>query len=678
MFRFYPPLALFGFVLSTSALAQTPSADIEVITVSAVRTQNSLDSLSSNATVLNNQTVNTVQAEHINQLMVRVPGAWISRGNGQEHLTAIRSPVLTGAGGCGAFFMAQDGISARAPGFCNTNQLFDLNTEQAQSVEVIRGPSGVLYGSNAVHGVINVTTPTIAAIDGLNFSVENGANDYFRAKVAAATQGNKHGFAILANGTSDGGYKQDSGYDQQKVTLIHQFAQDNLSVKNVFAATNLNQETAGFIRGFDAYRDPQLKSTNPNPEAFRDNQTARLYSIIEITGRNGGLFTLKPYLRWANMRFLQHFLPWQPTETNRQRSAGVQAQFEQTFDSITVLTGFDTDITNGYLNETQAQPFSPTLPAGEHYDYSVDAQTYSPFAKFSWARSQKLTLDAGLRFEKTRYDYDNQLTDGSACEEGVENCRFTRPSDQVVDFEEWSYQIGFNYAATPTQYLYGQISSGYRAPQATELFRLQAGQNVADLNAESITGTELGWRGVLPNLSFDITVFDMQKDNFIFQDTDRQNISNGSTSHRGVEVAGRMNLSPSWHLGFSGTLARHRYENDLTLSRTPIKGNEIDTAPEHMASLQLGWQSPLGHSAEVEYVHQGNYFLDPQNTASYDGHNLINLRANYQINESVNLGLRVINLTNVDYAERADFAFGGYRYFVGESRAVFVTLGFNI
>ncbi len=68
---------------------------------------------------------------HITEAMQRVAGAWISRGNGQESLPSLRSPVLTGAGSCGAFFMAADGISLRAPGFCNINQLFDANTEQS-------------------------------------------------------------------------------------------------------------------------------------------------------------------------------------------------------------------------------------------------------------------------------------------------------------------------------------------------------------------------------------------------------------------------------------------------------------------------------------------------------------------------------------------------------------------
>ena len=132
---------------------------IEQITVTATRSKNSLNTLDSNLSVVTADDIAFINQQHINQAIVRVPGGWISRGNGQEHLTAIRSPVLTGAGGCGAFYIAQDGISLRAPGFCNANQLFDANTEQAARIEVLRGPSSTLYGSNAVHGVINVITP---------------------------------------------------------------------------------------------------------------------------------------------------------------------------------------------------------------------------------------------------------------------------------------------------------------------------------------------------------------------------------------------------------------------------------------------------------------------------------------------------------------------------------------
>ena len=88
-----------------------------------------------------------------------MPGVFIHRNNGQDHLTAIRSPVLTGGAGAGSFLYLEDGVPLRAAGFANVNGLFESMSEFAGGMEVIRGPGSVLYGSNAVHGLINVLTP---------------------------------------------------------------------------------------------------------------------------------------------------------------------------------------------------------------------------------------------------------------------------------------------------------------------------------------------------------------------------------------------------------------------------------------------------------------------------------------------------------------------------------------
>ena len=80
----------------------------------------------------------------------------IQRGSGQEHLTAIRSPVLTGGAGAGSFLYLQDGVPLRAAGFANVNGLFESGIEFAGSAEVFKGPGPALYGSNAVHGLVNV------------------------------------------------------------------------------------------------------------------------------------------------------------------------------------------------------------------------------------------------------------------------------------------------------------------------------------------------------------------------------------------------------------------------------------------------------------------------------------------------------------------------------------------
>ena len=103
------------------------------------------------STSLNSEEIFLVDAQHPKQVFSRVPGIWISRGSGQEHLTSIRSPILTGPGACGSFLILEDGIPVRPNGFCNVNGLFETQTEIASSLEVIRGPASARYGSNAMH-----------------------------------------------------------------------------------------------------------------------------------------------------------------------------------------------------------------------------------------------------------------------------------------------------------------------------------------------------------------------------------------------------------------------------------------------------------------------------------------------------------------------------------------------
>ena len=122
---------------------------------------------------------------------------------------------------------------------------------------------------------------------------------------------------------------------------------------------------------------------------------------------------------------------------------------------------------------------------------------------------------------------------------------------------------------------------------------------------------------------------------------------------------------------------KHRYENNVDLrgiGDVQIKGNDIDTAPELLASAQLVWQLPNQMRAELEWVHIDEYYTNPENTRDYEGHDLLNLRFRYQWNQDWSSVVRLTNLTDELYAERADFAFGNDRYFVGEPRSIFFAI----
>jgi iron complex outermembrane recepter protein len=73
----------------------------------------------------------------------------------------------------------------------------------------------------------------------------------------------------------------------------------------------------------------------------------------------------------------------------------------------------------------------------------------------------------------------------------------------------------------------------------------------------------------------------------------------------------------------------------------------------------------------------GPCYLDAANTAKYPGHTVLNLRLAWTSPRLVRLALRIDNLFDTAYADRADFAFGNYRYFPARGRAAFLSLDYS-
>ena len=680
----YPKQLLPALLVVTTFPLHGAEPLTEQIIVTATRVQENALTLPLAWSSIDDEALALTGQVHVNEVMQRVPGAWISRGNGQESLTALRSPVLTGPGGCGPFYMAWDGISLRAPGFCNINQLFDANTEQAGRIEVIKGPATALYGSNAMHGVVNVLSATPTEQLDHNIAVEAGPDDYYRGKYRYSNTHGRHGISLRVNGTTDGGYKDDSGYDQQKMTLRHDYHGDVWSVTSAMEGSNLNQETSGFIQGYKVYEDNALKDTNPNPEAYRDAWSLRLYSSASRDVGESSRLTITPYLRDNEMEFLQHFLPWQPVEENGHSSLGLRTSVATEGENWRWVNGVDLEYTDGWLKEFQDDDFSPNQPAGVHYDYQVDATVAAAYSQLRHETTDRWTLMAGARFEYTDYDYDNRTGDGPACGPEATACRFYRPADRSDDFDDWSLNAGASYQLAEGHVAYARLARGFRAPQATELYRLQSGQEVADLDSEQIDSMEIGLRGQWQTLGYDLTLFNMDKDEVIFQDADRQNVSGAKTRHYGAELSVDYAFSEQWYAALAVTAARHKYDSRIELlgSNDDIKGNDIDTSPRLFGSARLGWDmSSLTRSAaraELEWVYLDEYYLEPDNNHKYDGHSLLNLRITGDIGKRWAAGLRITNLLDEDYAERADFGFGNYRYFVGQPLGAYLELSYRL
>lgn len=623
---------------------------------------------------------------HISEIVSQAPATWVVRGSGQEHLTAIRSPVLTGAGACGAFLYLEDGIPIRPAGFCNVNELFEINSEQAGAIEVIRGPGNALYGSNALHGIINVIPPRPAEV-GAHLAIETGSWDYYRGRFGGSLQRGQDDFAAWGHAEHDGGFRRQDSYNQYKLNLAWQ-RDDGPGA--LFSGTRLRQDTAGFIVGKDAYKDSDQRKSNPVAGAFRDADSYRVIGRYEQSPGDGTTLAVRPYLRNSWMSFTQHFLPGMPEEDNRQNSAGLRAQLRREHGNGLIIAGLDLEYMDGWLEEFQADPIEngsdflmETRPAGQHYDYDVDALLAGPYVHWQQPVGERALISLGLRYEYLRYDYDNQMIDGNTRDDGTPcgfgGCLFNRPADRDDDFGEFAPKLGLVLETGPAGDLYGQLARSFRFPQATELYRLQRQQNVAELDPEQLDSIELGLRGGAGAWYWDLAGFYMEKDNFIFRDADGFNVSDGKTRHVGVETLLEFRFAERWMLSGSATWARHTYRFDRAAGggERIEKGNDVDTAPRRLSNLRLSFDySALGR-AQLEWVSVGGYYLDAANSAQYGGHDLLNLRLQQQVGRQWRGTLRVNNLLDETYAERADFAFGNFRYVPGRDRAIFVELSYG-
>ena len=636
-----------------------------------------------------------ISAKHQADALNRAAGVYIQRGSGAESLGAIRSPVLAGAGACGAFLVAEDSLPIRPVGFCNLNEMFELNYEQAGALEVLRGPGSAVYGASAVHGIVNLLTPRADDLPEFSAGLETGSDSFKRVRLEAAQGFGDWDLGAYGTGTRAPGWRDSSGVDEAKLNLLGDTPLAGGQLRIRASGTVLNQETAGFIQGFNSYRDDALARSNPNPEAFRDASSVRLSAHYDhdVCDSADCSFSLAGMYRRSRMDFIQHFLVGKPFEHNAQTSYLVSGTFASTFFDSRMHSRLTIDAEKANSELTEFQPGPATdgtpaanaiRPAGLHYDYTVASDTLGATLSLDYELAAAWTLGAAVRADHTRYDYDNLMisgntrADGTACQPA---CLFSRPADRTDSFDNITPLVTLSWRTSADSLLYFSGSSGFRPPEMTELYRLQRQQSVADLKSEEMESLELGWKLRAGAWSLKAAAYAMNKKNLILREANGFNVSNGRTTHRGVEYEARW-LPVEWlSVSAAGTYARHEYDFSRSIEggETIIDGNDVDTAPRQLhnvvVSFPLGAKEALRLGLEWNYV--GSYFLDAANTAKYPGHNLTGVSLSWNAPYDLRLHLQIDNVFDTAYADRADFAFGNYRYFPGRGRAAFLSIDYT-
>ncbi len=658
--------------------AQTQAPLIEEIRVrTSAREAESRDYLSG-YTRLDGDALGGIRPTHPHEVFVRVPGLWISRGSGQEHLTAMRSAVLTGAGACGGMLYLEDGIPIRPQGFCNVNNLFETTLELADSVEVLRGPAVASFRGNPLYGAINSASLESASARWIELEAGSDARRVLQAS-GDATLGT-HAISAAARILATDSFRDQVGHRQQKVKLVDRFSRGDWRSLTSLALTNLDQQTGGYVLGGNAYKSSVLRRTNPNPEAWREAWSARLTSHWQRPFGAVSSLHLAPYVRATRMEFLQHFLPGQPSEANGHTSLGLLGHWTRLTGTAETALEAHVEWADVWLEETQDGPtrgsafLVETRPPGRHYDFDVRILQASLSGRVVQPVGERLQIQAGVRAAHLGYAYRNQWLTGNTRDDGrpcgFGGCLYSRPASRDDAFTNFAGTLGLHYSVHESAELTIGAGSGFRAPQATELYRLQRGQLVADLDSERRDSLEVGLRWRTGRGQLATSLYAARSRHLIFRDSRGMNVSDGKTRSLGVEFEASLDAGMIGAFELVASWARHEYDFNRRIGRGEVieSGKDLDTAPRFMGSVRWKKVAANGLTSELEVTGLGEYWMDAGNTHQYGGHWLANWRLSWRARDGLEVFFRVTNLLDRDYAHRADFAFGNQRYFPGLPR----------
>ena len=291
-------------------------------------------------------------AAHPGEVMRQVPGVWVNVTGGEGHQTAIRQPLTTNP----VYLFLEDGVPTRSTGFFNHNALYEVNLPQSERIEVTKGPATALYGSDAIGGIINVSTSRPSTAPEASATLEGGSFGWQRMLLSGSNTFGANGVRADLNLTRTQGWRDATDYNRESGTLRWDRALGRgSSLRTVATYSHIDQATAGSsaISRDDYLHNPTVNYT---PISFRAVKAFRLSSEYAHQTENS-LFTLTPFARWNEMELLANWsLSYDPTVyTTGHRSLGVLAKVRRDFQPLRarLIGGVDVDYSPGYRDETQ-------------------------------------------------------------------------------------------------------------------------------------------------------------------------------------------------------------------------------------------------------------------------------------------------------------------------------------
>lgn len=626
-------------------------------------------------------------------------------GNGNTALS------MRGFTGQGSVLQLVDGIRLFPTAGTITFPTDPWNIEQ---VEVLSGPSSVLYGQGALGGAINVVTKKPDAE--LRADIEGSYGSQNSVHLAAGIGGPLNemiGYRFDASYRRSDGWVDRGRNESLSLGGAIRFAPSDrfsLTLRADFGDTKpMEYFGTPLIDGKIDDRNKRLNYNVGDAEMhFRDDRvtvTAEWQLSDDITLTNAA-YRLSNKRRWYNLESYcwigangecpNEFGSGTPGQIYRADNLGIIHDTRQVGDqanaristalgggmSNDLVVGFDINhiklnYSHNFAFANQSDEVDPFLFDPGTMENRVDTlpryltrtTEWSVFAEDRLKIDERFSLVGGFRYEEDRVKRRNYVYDASGNITGEANAFPDGITQRKLDNFTW--RVGTVYQPTSTLSFYGQYSTGVDPLGTLTTFTTNASQFYftnakGDQIEVGMKASFLDGRG-----SATLAVYKIVKKNLVAQRTPTSAVKQiGQQSSRGIETAIALALPGGFSIDANGTVLDADYDNYMS-GGDDNSGNTPPNVPETAANLWLTWNGLGGVRAQAGLRYVGKRYSDAANRFPVPAYTVVDAGLSYAITENVAVDVRVYNLFDKDYVTAS---YNDQQWLLGRPRSLDVAM----
>ena len=544
---------LFLLLIFNISVSQQDTTNLKEVIVSKSKLEIPFSKNFRTVTVISSNYIKNSPANNVSDLLQEITGIDVRR----RGVGGIQGDLYIRGGGFDQTLLLVDGMKMDdvQTGHHTLNMILPLYL--IERIEIIKGPAARIFGQNAFNGAINIVTKdVIGEIGKANFRVNEISYGSFEQKnISASTKiiTSKVKTLISYSGNRSDGYRHNTDFKKNNYFFKSSIKSNEFPVDIIASFTENKFGANGF------YASPSAT------EQYEETQASLIGLSTSIKSKK---VIISPKLYWRRGQDEYIYIRDNPSVyRNLHKTNKVSAELSGSYFSNSGVTGFGIDLSTVNISSNNL---------GEHDRNTVSAYIDHTFKLFD----EKLVVSPGIS------------------------------ASYFSDMSFHSFPgIDLGYNLNSSFKLYSNIGKTYRIPTYTDLYysdRTTIGNE--NLNPESATSTELGFKYDTSNLKITGALFNREAKNIIDYVKENENdlwsaVNIGSLKTTGFELDFRYNFKNQnyFNLGYTN-IKDNNYVTNINFSKYSLNSFKHQL----VSKLNLSYLKNISHSIVYKYLERSD------------------------------------------------------------------------